>query len=151
MTYDCTEDVHKHITLVRQKLDDVMFNLTERQEKHDQSKLESPEKEGYDQMVPRLQDVEYGTQEYTDTLKEFKYVTEHHWNYNKHHPEHYVNGINDMSLLDLVEMLADWKVASSQTKKGNILRSIEIGRERFEISNQLYFILLNTVKELGWA
>jgi hypothetical protein len=33
---------------------------------------------------------------------------------------------------------------------GNITQSLEINRKRFNISDQLFEIIQNTVKELGW-
>jgi Family of unknown function (DUF5662) len=74
----------------------------------------------------------------------------HHYAANAHHPEHWPSGISDMSLLDIVEMLADWKAASERTRQGSIAASLAHNRERFGISDQLFSILANTVKELGW-
>ena len=55
-----------------------------------------------------------------------------------------------MSLFDLVEMLADWKAATTRHADGNIQDSLEINKKRFSISDQLFEILLNTVKEIKW-
>lgn len=60
------------------------------------------------------------------------------------------SGIYGMSLLDLIEMLADWKAAGMRHADGNIWKSLEVNRERFGISYQLFEIFKNTVKELGW-
>jgi hypothetical protein len=53
--------------------------------------------------------------------------------------------VNDMSLLDMLEMLVDWKAASERHNDGNIRRSIEINANRFGLSPQLVRILENTV------
>lgn len=53
--------------------------------------------------------------------------------------------INNMSLLDLVEMLADWVASSKRHANGNPERSIRLNRDRFKISEQLTRILLNTL------
>ena len=55
-----------------------------------------------------------------------------------------------MTLIDLIEMLADWKAASQSTTGGNVLESISKNRERFEISPELEKILMNTVVYLDW-
>ena len=55
-----------------------------------------------------------------------------------------------MSLLDLVEMLADWKAAGMSHANGNMDASMEIDRKRFGISDQLFEILSNTVREMEW-
>ena len=61
----------------------------------------------------------------------------------------HVSGIYGMSLLDILEMLIDWKSATLRHEDGNILKSIEINQKRFGYSNELKTILLNTVKELN--
>lgn len=54
-------------------------------------------------------------------------------------------GINGMSLLDLVEMLCDWKAATMRHNDGDIRRSIEINQKRFGYSDELKAIMLNTL------
>lgn len=54
--------------------------------------------------------------------------------------------IRGMNLLDIVEMLCDWKAAGLRTDPpGDIRRSIEINQERFGYSDELRQILLNTL------
>jgi len=55
-----------------------------------------------------------------------------------------------MTLLDLLEMICDWKAASERVSSGDILKSIEYNTTRFNISPQLVSILKNTVSELGF-
>jgi hypothetical protein len=56
-----------------------------------------------------------------------------------------------MSLLDLLEMLMDWKAASERHPGGmSIADSIELSSQRFSVSEQLKKILLNTAKEIDW-
>ncbi len=52
--------------------------------------------------------------------------------------------VNDMNLLDILEMLCDWKAASERHNDGNIRKSIEINANRFGLSPQLVRILENT-------
>lgn len=59
-------------------------------------------------------------------------------------------GVNGMSLLDVLEMLVDWKAAGERHNDGSIERSLEVNRERFKISPQLQSILENTAREFGW-
>lgn len=77
-----------------------------------------------------------------------KPALDHHYATYRHHPEHFQNGINDMNLIDIVEMLADWKAASERQKDGNLLLSIEKNAKRFNIDDQLKQILINTAKTL---
>lgn len=60
------------------------------------------------------------------------------------------SGISGMSLLDLLEMLCDWRAATERHADGNILKSLTINRERFFIGDQLYAVLENTAREMGW-
>lgn len=61
------------------------------------------------------------------------------------------SGVDGMTLLDVLEMLIDWKAATERMKNGgDIRKSLEINRERFKLSPQLTAILANTIKEMGW-
>ena len=51
-----------------------------------------------------------------------------------------------MTLIDLVEMIADWKASSERYNSGNLLKSIELNIKRFNIEPQLAQILINTAK-----
>jgi hypothetical protein len=147
---DSTRDTKEHIHKVQKRLDEVTRRLTIRAVHHDMSKLAEPEKSGYDRLSAKLQDIVYGSDEYRTALNEAQPVIDHHYAVNTHHPEHYPNGIAGMSLLDVIEMLCDWKAAGERTKGGNIAVSLAHNKERFGISDQLMAILENTVRELGW-
>lgn len=142
----CNNDTFRHIEKVRNYLQRFIKNLLDRGERHDQTKLSSPEVELFTEYTPKLAGLTYGTDEYNKCLQLIKPALDHHYANNSHHPEHYKQGIDDMDLLDLVEMLADWKAASERHNDGNILKSIEINGKRFEMSPQLIRIFENTAK-----
>lgn len=144
----CNYDTFRHIERVRNLLNICVKELLDRAEKHDQSKLESPEVESFTEYTPKLAASTYGSVEYDDFKKAIKPALDHHYANNRHHPEHHKNGINDMSLFDLLEMLVDWKAASERHNDGNIRKSIEINGNRFNMSPQLITIFENTVKDL---
>lgn len=150
--YDSTLDTLTHIRNVQKKLLMVIGHLMERAFKHDASKLESPEKEVYDRFSPMLRYTEYNSDQYKEILKEMKVGIDHHYSVSSHHPEYYRDGINGMNLIDLIEMLADWKAAGERhkDKPTDIIKSIEINAERFNMSYQLKQILLNTVSYMEW-
>lgn len=137
-------DTFRHIERVRNLLNACVVDLLHRAEKHDQTKLESPEVEAFTEYTPKLANSTYGSEEYKGFLAAIKPALDHHYAHNSHHPEHYKNGVNDMNLLDIVEMLCDWKAASERHNDGNIRRSIEINANRFGLSPQLVKILENT-------
>lgn len=147
---DSTQDTLDHISKVQAHIREVVGLLRQRSLVHDASKLDEPEKSGYDQLTARLADVEYGTDAYRAALVEAEPTITHHYQHNTHHPEHFPDGIAGMSLLDLVEMLCDWKAASERTKQGSIAASLIHNKTRWGISDQLASIFENTVKELGW-
>jgi hypothetical protein len=143
-------DTMHHIAKVRQCIYDVTHELTWRAESHDASKLVEPELSGYESLQANLADVDYGSEAYYLALRAARDTIAHHYANNTHHPEHWPNGVAGMSLLDVMEMLCDWRAASERTKGGNMAQSLEVNFERFQISEQLQSILINTVRELGW-
>lgn len=145
MNYDSTAETLKHIRLVNQFLTEFSIELLKRGQLHDQSKLESPEKELFDEMTPILEKVEYNSPEYKESLEKLKPALNHHYEVNSHHPQYYPNGIDDMNLFDIVEMYCDWRAAVLRTKNGDIEKSIEINKDRFNMSPQLVKIFKNTL------
>lgn len=150
MNYDSQEDTEQHINRVQELLGMCVGSLQTRAFIHDESKLMEPEKSVFDEMTPKLKDSTYGSDEYKGFLASMKPALDHHYAKNPHHPEHYPNGVDGMSLLDVLEMLCDWKAAGERHANGSIARSLEINKGRFQISDQLQSILANTAHELGW-
>lgn len=138
----------RHIERVRNLLNNCITELLKRGELHDQSKLEPPEVELFTEHTSRLAGLTYGSPEYQQALDDLGPALEHHYANNRHHPQHHKNGVNDMNLLDIVEMLCDWKAASERHNDGNIRKSIEHNADRFGLSPQLVRILENTADVL---
>lgn len=147
--YDSRPSTYEHIKNVSKYLHQVAINLLNRATVHDDSKLVSPELEIFDEFTPKLKDCTYGSIEYEGFLKGMKVALDHHYANNRHHPEFAKNGIKGMSLLDIMEMLVDWKAATLRHTDGNLLKSIEMNQKRFGYTDELKMILINTVKELG--
>ena len=154
MTYDSWKDTLEHIQNVRFKLYQVVNDLLQRALLHDMSKLETPEKEVYDKYAPMLRTLEYNSPEYKETLKKMKVGTDHHYAVSRHHPQYFADSVDGMNLVDLIEMIVDWKAAGERHKEKptDIFRSIEINcdDEHFKISPQLKQILLNTATYLWY-
>src|SRR6478609_10844443 len=136
MEYDSRPDTYQHIQLVQRLLHSVVRELMYRGENHDQSKLKDPELAGFNAIVPLLATLTYGSPEYKATLKSQEPVIAHHYAHNRHHPEHFENGIDGMNLIDLLEMACDWE-AAARRKGGHAIDSLVINSERFNIDRQL--------------
>lgn len=146
MNYDSTADTLLHIKRVNQLLMQAAAELLRRAAVHDDSKLQSPEKELFDEFTPKLKGCTYGSEEYKEFLSGLKVALGHHYKNNSHHPEHYPNGVNGFDLFDLLEMFLDWKAATERHADGDIMKSIEINKTRFNLSDQVCDIFRNTVE-----
>lgn len=138
----------RHIETVRNYLNIVIRELLTRGEQHDQSKLESPEVEAYDRITDGLRGVTYGSEEYRAVLRAEQPAIDHHYQTYRHHPEHHEHGYRDMTLVDLLEMLCDWKAATLRHDEGSLVKSIGINQQRFGYSYELAQIFRNTAEWL---
>ena len=151
MPYDSKGDTLDHIRTVQALLTETICALLERAKSHDASKLKAPEKEYFDKWTPKLSSVTYGSDEYRDMLKQMRPAIEHHQQNNRHHPEYYGKpGIESMNLIDLIEMICDWKAATMRHDDGDIWRSLEINKDRFDTTPGVFNLLVNTVAYLEW-
>ena len=146
--YDSASDTRLHIARVAQLMSLAQSNLAERARLHDLSKLSPEEKPYFDRLTPRLKHLEYGSAEYKQSLAELQPALDHHYAHNPHHPEHYLEGVRGMSLLDLVEMLCDWKAAGERHADSTIWKSIQVNRDRFGMSDEMTGMLFRTAMEL---
>lgn len=143
----CLVETHKHINLVRHYINGFIVDLMSRASNHDKSKLEDPELSVFAKHTSKLKDVSYGTDEYNKLLELVKPAIDHHFSKNRHHAEHWPEGIESMTLVDLIEMLSDWKAATQRNKNGNIEKSLDINSKKYNFSPQLKCIFENTIRE----
>lgn len=115
---------------------------------HDQSKYSTPELPLIHEKA-RLDSLPFNTPEYHAALAKIKEAVKAHYECNAHHPEHYPDGVLDMSLLDLLEMICDWRVAAEMNGT-ELTESFDSCVERFKIPPDLRRILLNTYREMEW-
>jgi hypothetical protein len=146
--YDSRPETYEHIAVVRYYLLDLAMDLLARAHIHDKSKLESPEVEVFDEFTPKLKDSTYGSPEYQEHLVGMGLGLKHHYAVNRHHPEHHERGIHDMDLLDLTEMICDWKAATERHADGDIEKSISVNRDRFGYGDEIEALLRNTAARL---
>ena len=155
---ECQNTTREHIDNVKKLLDLIIIDLIKRGEIHDKSKLEEPELTIFMEYTSKLAGSTYGSDEYKQFLKEMEPALNHHYDNNKHHPEHFfrkynsgftgMTGLHEMTLIDLIEMLIDWKAATLRHNNGDILKSIEQNQKRFGYGDELKNIFINTIKGL---
>ena len=150
MEYDSIPDTNKHIDEVRKLLHQVQTDVASRFLKHDASKLKEPELSVFNEYTPKLRDSTYGSDEYKQFLVGMGEGLTHHYQVNDHHPEHFSGGIEDMNLVQLIEMLADWKAATMRHADGDLARSIEQNAERFGYDDKMKKLLYNTATYFDW-
>ena len=117
-------ETRRHIANVVELGGHFLLVLKQQLQRHDASKLESPEK---------------------DTQPAIEY----HCSHNRHHPEYHKDGVSGMNLFDIIEMLLDWKAASLRMKNGSFRGTIEQQMKKFKIDPQLANILKNTIDKMS--
>ena len=137
----------RHLETVRNFLNACVRELLLRGEQHDQSKLEPPEVDAYETITHqlRVRGLPYGSDEYRAVLRGQQAAIAHHYAHNRHHPEHHAHGVSDMTLIDLLELLCDWKSSSLRQADGDIYKSLEMKHQQLGYSYELASILKNTV------
>lgn len=138
----------EHIMKVRDNLNVFIAELLKRGERHDQSKLVEPELAYMVAHTDKLEGTTFGSPEYLAGKALMKPALDHHYAVNRHHPEHHKNGVNDMTIVDLLEMFADWKASSERHNDGNLRKSIEYNAIHFNMSMQLTCIFVNTMEQM---
>ena len=136
-------DTVQHQVLVQKNLKTFENKIKQRALYHDESKTKEPELTLFAKHAKEWRDCEFGSKEYYDAVERNKHVAELHFKNNRHHPEHFDNGIDDMTLIDIIEMIADWIAISDDMDK-----SLEICKKKFGISTQLTNIIRNTIDDL---
>jgi hypothetical protein len=149
--YDSRPDTLRHSLRVGELIIQLVTGMLGRATKHDLSKTEPPELAAFDEASSQLGEMEYDSDAYRESLERLGVALEHHYQTNRHHPQHWGSaGISGMTLVDVVEMICDWKAATERMKTGDLARSIEIAKTRFGLSDQLAQIFVNTAVEAGW-
>jgi hypothetical protein len=145
ISFDSRPATRKHIGQVRALIGRIADELLRRSRVHDKTKLEEPELSGWNANVWKLDTLDYGTEEYRAALRDIYPTIQHHYEHNDHHPEFHENGIEDMDLVQLTEMICDWKAATLRMKNPDIHGSIDKNAERFGYGPELTRILHLTV------
>ena len=139
-----TEDAIRTLLTVmrhREEVADHLHKLADhfraRAREHDRSKLRLDEFDGFTRINKTAREHPYGSKEYKDSMASEKgpdgCITLH-FSRNAHHPEfHERDGY--MGLLDLMEMVIDWKAAADTYGNNTLWESLKIHRSRFDFDD----------------
>lgn len=147
MPSEYVKDLVDHKQRVAKYMQIVANELSKRAAIHDNSKFSPEEYEAYESAFPDLQRYAYGTPEFKAVLDTIQPAIQHHYAVNDHHPEFFEQGINQMSLVQVIEMICDW-IAASERSQTDIGKGLEINKQRFGIDDQLCAIIKTTIEAL---
>lgn len=142
----------EHNITVQKNLGKLSSSLEARSTTHDASKLSLDEFEGFVGVKLIARKFPYGSKQYEESLKDNKAI-ELHFSRNPHHPEHYPNGMADMSLLDIIEMVCDWKATNEvrlrkQATEISWEDSLGVQRKRFDLTDSQMWLIRLIAKEI---
>lgn len=146
-----TEKTLRHIDRVRDLLDGFALELQRRGSVHDHSKFHEAEAgplAEMDALIAREGNVPFGSPEYERRKAILGPMLDHHYRNNSHHPEHYPNGVDGMTLFDLIEMFVDWKAASERGEQSSM--SLSVACAKYGVAPQIESIMRNTAVCFGW-
>lgn len=131
-----TKDTTKHIENVIRYMRSIINQLADRADSHDESMLIEPEASEFNK-IGGVNSLFH----FNSTMS--KNILDHHYKNNTHHIEHYDNGIPDMDLLDVIEMLCDWKDLSKRHDV-DLIDYIKRNKEVYSYTDEICSILCNT-------
>jgi len=142
----------EHVSMVKSNIYTIESDLTRRAIIHDLSKYDLVEFEDFVELKKISRKHPYGSVEYDESLKDNQAIA-HHFANNSHHPEYYPNGIEDMSLGDIIEMVCDWRATwELRTRKKRTAITWEEGMkkqtERFKLQEKHLWLIDLIIKEL---
>lgn len=150
MEFDFLTDTILHISEVRENLEVVTSELKQRGFAHDRTKLQQLEFDGFVSTREKFKKANYGSPEYQECIELTKPAVEHHYKHNRHHTGYHKNGINDMTLVDIIEMIADWRAAARRSPDKKLIDTLAYAMNKYKIDKQLAEIIKNTLNYLNW-
>lgn len=143
--YDSAVDTSAHKAVVKRVGELLVEELNRRIAQHDLSKYDEPERSCYDKYIPMLREAKYGSKEYYEIREKMqKEGLDHHYQVNRHHPEHFKDGIRDMTIVDLVEYFIDTYSASTKSDTP-YSEGVKKNADHHKLPDELVQIFINTV------
>ena len=141
----------RHRELVSENLGKIGEELQSRAARHDRSKLQADEFDGFVRINKVARDHEYGSEAYIEGLASEggeSGCINLHYARNSHHPEHHKND-RDMGWVDIVEMVCDWSAASITYGNQSLRESVQIQHERFDFSEGQWWLIYSVIDWLN--
>lgn len=147
---DVMRETVNHVRRVGGLMLDVVEKLQRRAMRHDDSKFGASEFDAFAVETPKLRGLTYNSPEYHEAKSRLGLALDHHYAVNDHHPQHHTGGIAAMDMIQLMEMLCDWKAATERHADGSLERSIEQNADRFGYGAETKRLLMLTAERMGW-
>lgn len=146
-----SETINNHRKRVFDYMSTISKEVMRRGNEHDLSKYEKEEYPVYEQFTAEFAKHPFGSEGYNKIKEAMASAIQHHYQHNRHHPEHFPDGIEGMNLVDLLEMICDWKSATQNHPEtpGDMGKSLQVAIQKYNISPQLAKVLYNTMRDFG--
>lgn len=124
-----------HCRYVKRGLERIGTDLSERAERHDDSKMFADEFDGFTRINKAAREHPYLSPEYKAGLAAERSTIDLHYSRNSHHPEfHGEKSATKMGFLDIIEMVCDWRGAFlGYGSKGTWEENMARQRERYRL------------------
>lgn len=142
-------EIEHHRALVQVNLLQIADALRERAMLHDISKYNFDEFQSIVKIKTIARQFPYGSPEYEQGIKDNQEGLDKHLKRNRHHPEYHPNGVSDMGLIDLIEMICDWKAANRVRDDMRWNEATEVHIKRFNLTPQQIWLINLIIKELA--
>lgn len=133
----------RHRIAVQRNLRRISQQIEARIIEHDSSKFQEDEFEGFVEINVVARVHPYGSEEYKNSISHNKAV-ELHWSRNRHHPEYNRDigkGVEAMTLVDMIELVCDWKAASETYGQTSFQESLAIQSKRFNLTPEQEYVI----------
>lgn len=149
-TFDFLCDTILHVSEVQENLEIIASELRKRGFAHDRTKFQAIEFDAFVSTRNQFKKANYGSKEYQECVDAVKPAVDHHYQNNRHHTGYHINGVNDMTLIDVVEMICDWQAAARRSPDKKFEDTLDYAFKKYKIDDQLKGIIINTLKALDW-
>ena len=132
--------VTRHIMTVQSRMRAIARRILNRADSHDLSKFAPDELGGMIEIDAIAEESGLNSPQYMEAIKGPAIGL--HRSRHSHHPEFHSDGIKDMSLLDLIEMVCDWKAANQVRGHPEGRQSVNMMIRRLELKDEYRFVVL---------